>query len=152
MATLDMTSIVREMLEAWNDKDMDRVESYSTPEARMTNPALGAKFTMREYAETWARAFPDGKIQITNLVAQGDCCVAEFIGRGTHTGPLRTPMGEVPATGKRVELPLVEIYRLREGRITEGKVYFDTAALMAQLGISPGATAGQRTSQQPTRT
>jgi predicted ester cyclase len=113
-----------------------------------TNVAFGGKVGFREYGEGWARAFPDGKIELLNLVAQGDLVVGEFTGRGTHTGVLKDPTGEIPATGRRVEMSFVEVYRVRNGKISEGRLYFDTGTVMAQLGISPGATTTQ-TQQLP---
>src|SRR6266540_658120 len=115
MATVDNGSILREVYQAWNDKDMDRVVSYSVSDARVVNVPFGTKLGFREYVENWARAFPDGKIEVTNLVAQGDYVIAEFTGRGTHTGPLKGPTGELPATQRRLEMPFVE--RSEERRV-----------------------------------
>ena len=144
MATLDNSGIIREMYAAWNDKDLDRYASCATADARMTHVPFGTKLGFREYGEGWARAFPDGKIELMNLVAQGDFVVGEFTGRGTHTGTLKGPTGEIPATGRRVEMSFVEVYRLRNGKISEGRIYFDTGTMLAQLGISPGATTQQQ--------
>jgi len=144
MATLDNAGIIREMYVAWNDRDFDRYASFATADARMTNVPFGAKLGFREYGEVWAKAFPDGKIELMNLVAQGDMAVGEFTGRGTHTGVLKGPSGEIAPTGQRVEMPFVEVYRLRNGKISEGRIYFDTGTMLAQLGISPGATATQQ--------
>ena len=144
MATLDNGAILREVYAAWNKKDLNRVASYATSDARMKNVPLGATTGFREYTEGWARAFPDGQIQVTTLVAQGDNVVAECIGRGTHTGALTGPAGDIPATGRHVELQFVEFYRFSNGKITEGRMYFDAATMMAQLGLAASATTTQR--------
>ncbi len=141
MAAQDNESIVREVHRAFNDKDLDRLASCATSDARMNVVPFQAKLGFREDAENWARAFPDGKIELTQIIAQGDLVVAEFIGRGTNTGPLAGPAGEIRATGRRVELPCVEVYRFRGGKIAECRTYFDGASLMAQLGLAPGAEA-----------
>jgi predicted ester cyclase len=143
MATTDSASIVRTIHEAFNDKDFDRLASCADRAAMMRNVPFGADLGFREYAESWARAFPDGKIEVRTLVAQGDQVIAELIGRGTHTGPLAGPGGTISATGRRVELPCVEIYRCRNGKIVEGRAYFDAAHLMAQLGLGAGAGPAQ---------
>jgi len=146
MATQDLAAVVREMYDAWNDKDLDRCMSYAHADARMTNVAFGAKLPLREYLENWAMAFPDGKIELTNCVWQGDNCIAEFTGRGTHTGTLSGPSGEIPATGRRVELKCVESYRFRGGKLAEGRMYIDAFSLFTQLGIGapmPGRVATQ---------
>jgi predicted ester cyclase len=150
MATLDRAAIVRDIYECWNRRDFDRIVSYSHPDAKMTNVPFGTKLASREYTETWANAFPDGKVEVLNVVAQGDLVVAEFIGRGTHTGPLKGPAGELPPTGRRLEMPFVEIVRFRGEKIAEGRIYFDAATLFTQLGASLPAGAAQARGAAPT--
>lgn len=139
MAMQDLEKILRELYQAWNVKDLDRCASYAQPDAQVTNVPFGASMGFREYIENWAGGFPDGKIEVKNIVAQGDKVVAEFVGRGTHTGTLKGPMGDLPATQRKVELHCVESYRFRGGQIAEGRVYFDAFSLFTQLGVgAPG--------------
>lgn len=146
MATQDLAAIVREIQEAWNAKDLDRCASYAHPDARITNMAFGAQMTYREYIEGWARAFPDGKIEMTSCIVQGNDVVTEFTGRGTHTGTLKGPTGELPPTGRRLELRCVECYRFRNGKVAEGRMYFDAFSMFTQLGV--GAPSQGRPSTQ----
>jgi predicted ester cyclase len=153
MATLDNAAIIREVQKAWNEKDMERFASFATADARMTNVPFGTKVPFREYGQIWATAFPDGEIELVNLVAQGDLVMTEFTGRGTHTGVLRTPTGEIAPTGRKVEMSFAEMYRFRNGKITDGKLYFDSATMLTQLGLSmPAAASAERpagATQQP---
>src|SRR4051812_19793797 len=130
MGTLDMRSMVREMFDAWNAKDMQRVEAYAHPDCRVTNVAFGGSLDFKDYERNWATAFPDGTIEPINLFSEGDCVAAEFIGRGTHRGPLQGPSGTILPTNRRVELHLVEIWEFRNGKIAAGRVYFDSAGFM----------------------
>jgi predicted ester cyclase len=148
MATQDLGALVRELYDAWNAKDLDRCASYAHADARMTNMAFGAKLSFREYIENWARAFPDGKIELTNCVVQGDDVVCEFTGRGTHTGPLKGPTGEVGATGRQAELKCVECLRFSNGKLAEGRMYFDAFSLFTQLGIGAPMQARSATTQK----
>jgi predicted ester cyclase len=147
MASQDLDKVVRELFEAWNAKDMDRCASHAHPDAKMTITPFGATVSHREYIENWARAFPDGKLELKSLVVQGDKAVAEFTGRGTHTGPLKGPMGDLPATQRRVELQCVECYEFRGGKVAGGRTYFDAYSLFTQLGI--GAPAQGRPATPP---
>jgi ketosteroid isomerase-like protein len=61
----------------------------------------------------------------------------EHIGRFTHTGPLLTPAGEIPPTGRRVELQIAEVYRMREGKIALLHAYYDVATMLRQPGLMP---------------
>jgi predicted ester cyclase len=147
MASQDLEKAIREMYEAWNTKDLNRCASYAQPDGKMTNVPFGATISFREYIENWARGFPDGKIQVDNIVVQGDRAIAEFTGRGTHTGTMKGPTGELPATQRRVELKCVESYRFRDGKLAEGRVYFDAFSLFTQLGV--GAPAQGRAAGAP---
>jgi hypothetical protein len=54
---------------------------------------------------------------------------------------LKTPDGEIPATGKTIALPFLAAVRTSEGLVTTLHVYFDQVAFMAQLGLLPRARA-----------
>jgi predicted ester cyclase len=134
MAT-DNASVLRACYEAFNTKELDRLASCAAPDAQATNVAFGWKGTLREDLENFARAFPDGRIEVLNLVAQGDLVCAEIVGRGTHKGPLAGPTGDIAPTGRRVEIPMAEIYRFRDGKIVELRYYFDAFSFYRQLGL-----------------
>jgi predicted ester cyclase len=82
-------------------------------------------------------------ITIDNLIASGDVVVVEFTGRGTHTGPLVTSMGEIPATGRSLTLKLCDVVEFKDGKVASQRTYFDTGSMMAQLGLGAGQTATQ---------
>lgn len=149
MATVDSAAIVRQVFDAFNAKDLDKLASCAYPDARMTNVAYGLKLGFREDAEMWLKAFPDAICEVTNLIAQGDCVIAEFTGRGTHTGPLKGPTGDLAASGRRVEVPCVEVFKLRNGKIAECKLYWDSATLLSQLGAAAGVAAQGRAAAAP---
>jgi len=54
--------------------------------------------------------------EITNMVATEDHVVVEFIGRGVNTGPLHMPTGDVPPTGRSVEIHFTEVRRIANGK------------------------------------
>jgi predicted ester cyclase len=69
--------------------------------------------------------------------------VVEFTGRGTHTGTLRTSMGDIPATGRSLTLQLCDVMEFKDGMIQGQKTYFDSGSMMAQLGLMAEQTASQ---------
>src|SRR3989442_12257063 len=58
-----------------------------------------------ELSKGWRLAFPDAKGTITKAVESGDTGVLEIIWEGTHNGELKSAMGKIPATHKRVKVP-----------------------------------------------
>lgn len=78
------------------------------------------------------RAFPDISYSIEDVVAQGDRVWARLRARGTNTGPF---LG--PATGKVIDIDVVDICRFRDGRIAEHWGVADRLASMEQIGRMP---------------
>jgi predicted ester cyclase len=81
--------------------------------------------------------FPDSGIEITNLFATEDQAVVEFIGRGTNTGPLHMPTGDVPPTGRAVEIRFCDVYCVSNGKIVSYRSYYDALGFLQQLGLIP---------------
>jgi len=81
-------------------------------------------------------AMPDAQTEITGLLACGEVAVAEVVNRGTQTGPLVLPAGELPPTGRSVEGRSCEIYTFRNGLIASGRIYYDLLTVINQLGLS----------------
>ncbi|MCG3753936.1 ester cyclase [Amycolatopsis sp. Poz14] len=106
-----------------------------------TGPVDGAA-GMRGVIEAFVTAFPDMTVDRRNIWVDGDAVIAELGFSATHTGPLTTAAGEVPASGNRVEFPLVDVFVVRDGKVREHRVYWDNAAFLAQLGVSPDPAEG----------
>jgi steroid delta-isomerase-like uncharacterized protein len=65
-----------------------------------------------------------------DIVAEADLVVIRLVVTATHSGDL---LG-VPASGRAVQWNAVDIYRIRDGRISEEWAADDIAAIMSQLG------------------
>jgi len=87
----------------------------------------------------WA-AFPDSRITIQQLVAEGDR-VAIF---ATYEGTQKGQMGPFPPSGKRMSLEFSGVFRLEEGKIAEIWVTWDNMAALTQLGHFPPPEASAR--------
>jgi steroid delta-isomerase-like uncharacterized protein len=79
-------------------------------------------------------AFPDLRMDVEDLVADGDKTVARVVTTGTHQGDF---MG-IPPTGSSVEMQLIDIMRFdAAGRVCEHWGVADMLSLMQQLGVVP---------------
>jgi steroid delta-isomerase-like uncharacterized protein len=141
--TQDNAAIIRELFDAFNDRDLDRAASMVSEDFELVDfAAEGQVFRgpqgLRQWLQIFLTALPDATTEPTNVVATGgDWVFTEFLGRGTHTGPLVGPAGTIPPTGRRIELPVGELLRVENGKVTLGHVYYDGATLMRQLGVFP---------------
>ena len=84
-------------------------------------------------AADYRRAFPDLRVTVEDLIAEGDKVAARLRFRGTHLGDLN---GIAP-TGRRVDFTGIVISRVEGGRIAEDWANFDDLGMMRQLGVIP---------------
>jgi steroid delta-isomerase-like uncharacterized protein len=84
----------------------------------------------------WHEAFSDVTVTPKKLIAEDDLVTVYWIARGTNTGS----GNGLPATGKKMELAGITIWRIVDGKIKEEWSAFDQLSMMKQLGLLP-ATA-----------
>jgi steroid delta-isomerase-like uncharacterized protein len=77
--------------------------------------------------------FPDFHVAIEDLLADGDKVVMRFLITGTHQGPF---MG-VPASGVKVHVTGISIFRLANGKIVEHWGEEDALGWLQQIGGLP---------------
>jgi len=128
--------------EAFNARDLDKAVSTTLENANWEDHGRGVTTKTRSELKAsfkeWADAFSDGKITDTKAVDAGDTVVVEYVGRGTNDGP----MGPLPASGKHVAVPFVDIFRFdNNGKISGGASYYDTYSMLVQMGIAEAPKA-----------
>ena len=103
-------------------------------------PGTGREGTIA-YSTPMIAAFSGMRHDITLAMEAGDTVAVEGVWTATHTAPLVTPEGEVPATGRSVRLPYAAVFRVRDGLFSYVHVYVDRLDFMAQLGLLPEPAA-----------
>ncbi len=91
------------------------------------------KAGVKQFFTMMLSAFPDLSMEPNEMLADGDLVCARVTLTGTQQGEF---MG-VPATGKRVEVAVMDMLRLRDGQAIEHWGVLDAMALMQQLGAVP---------------
>jgi predicted ester cyclase len=85
-------------------------------------------------------AFEDLHFDTVFLTEQDDRVVVEHVVSGTHTGPLRTAVGEVPPTGRALRLPTVTVIEHDGALVRRWRSYYDQLSLLSQLGLLPASS------------
>ena len=67
-----------------------------------------------------------------------DQLVDELIFRFTHTIEMDWMLPGVPPTGRRVEVPLVVVVGVRDGKVSHERIYWDQASVLLQVGLIDG--------------
>jgi len=147
MAERDYKAIAERFREAFTVRhDAKAVAQIFSEDALLQDPSLPEPVRGRKAIEEWfgamLRAFPDITGETTSVFGTGDSFAWEWVMRGTHTGPLAGPQGEIPPTGRRAEVRGCDVCRLdARGLIVEDRSYWDSASMMQQLGLMPEARA-----------
>ncbi len=141
MAEQDLIRIARGILEAFNQDDFERMAAPMTSDGVYNE--LGTQRKLRGAAEMieamkgWKQAMPDAKGTITNEFASGNKVVLEITWEGTHTGPLESPGGTIPPSGKRQVTPASWMLDFEGEKVREIRHYFDVLTLLQQIGAAP---------------
>jgi steroid delta-isomerase-like uncharacterized protein len=125
---------------AYNDKNWDAVNRAVTSD--FAYDEVGTRRTVRGAADVitmwqgWAAALPDSRATLEAAHVSGNTVILELTWRGTHGGPLRTPAGEIPATGRTIEMRACQVVEVADGKVRGIRHYFDMATMLTQLGVN----------------
>lgn len=141
-------TITEESLKAFMEKlrdagwDGGKLSALLAPDVIWVDPALSeparSPGEVAEFIEWTNVGFPDLRFEpVGTLGISMDSKTAFFgwIMKGTHTGRIDPP-GLNP-TGRSVELPGVDEYRFRDGKLAHYVGYYDRYSLLYQLGLMP---------------
>ena len=136
----EIEKLAENIKKAWDDKDMNALVQHYAEDAVMFMPGepepIKGREAIAKNQTAFLRAMPDFNLSFSLVLASGNHAVFEGVARGTFTGPLASPEGDIPPTGKKVGLGFVFIGRVNaDGLIEEDRTYFDTADFMRQLGV-----------------
>jgi predicted ester cyclase len=137
--------VVRRIEEAWDRQNLDALDQHFGPNfsSHAGVPGLPPGLKGAKLAHGMAmQSFPDRKMRIQHIVADGDKVVVWTRMTGTNQGGVQW-IG-APANGKPVDIESVSVYRFENGKAVEHWGLNDVATLMMQTGVIPmpgGATA-----------
>ena len=129
-----MAEDVRSVIEAYAHSHDAK---HFAEDAVFTQMALPQPFTGREAIAGMLRlfyedAFSEAKGELRHVAADSERGLGfiEFTFKGRHTGAL---LGIAPS-GRDVEIPMLGVYEIADGKIKRARLYYDMATLSRQLG------------------
>ena len=138
---MDHAATIRRMYDLLSAGDIDGfgdliaddfVEHDETPGLEPTKEGV------KQFFHMYRAAFPDLRMEPQDVLASGDKVVARARATGTNQGEF---MG-MPATGKSVDVQLIDIIRFGDdGLAREHWGVFDALGMMQQLGAIPAPPA-----------
>ena len=133
-------SVVRRIVEEhWNEKKPSLVAELFDAKATVYTPdgPLHGLDGASQLLAAYSTAFPDFRLNIDELLADGDKITLRWTFTGTQNGPL----GGIAASGKSVSVPGIAIFQVASGKAREVRMLWDKYALMQQIGALAGQAA-----------
>ncbi|MEV1019330.1 ester cyclase [Streptomyces sp. NPDC050264] len=122
------------------DAVMKAIDDVVAPDLLFHAPvpmgAAGAQALKKVYA-VLLQAFPDLRVRVEDMIAEGDRLVIRNTVTGTHLGDFRG----LPPTGKSVTYSEMFVFRFTDGRVAEIWGVVDSLTQLRQLGAVPGNPA-----------
>jgi steroid delta-isomerase-like uncharacterized protein len=119
--------------EVWNNRRIDVAGEMIHDDATAFGLAeRGQAMTLdgfRSFFDRFVGAFPDLRIVVDDVIADGDRTACRLRATGTHAGP---NLG-VPPTGRPVEFSAIVWTRWQDGKIAQSWNEFDAWGLMGQI-------------------
>lgn len=134
MADNDAAELVKEYIEAvWSRDDIEALHRLTTPGFRYFlggQPGRGHS-EMEELLSRTRAAFPDWRVEISKIITEDDHVAVRWSGTVTHQGEFHG----IPATGRRIAVSGINVYRIEDGKIAAEWEQMDTIGMLRQLGI-----------------
>jgi len=137
----ELVKLAREQINAFSKGDWETLRGILAPDAHYkefgTERKVEGPEKIIELFKGWKTAFPDAAGTISSSFASGNKAALELTWTGTHTGPLTTAEGTIPASGKSQETPGAVFYTFDGNKIKSMRQYFDSLTLLKQIGVQP---------------
>jgi steroid delta-isomerase-like uncharacterized protein len=138
---MSIDSALQEYFDAWNSHEPEQVPAALTAGGTYEDPTTGGPLSGEALTANVAgvlAGFPDVHFEVVSVSTNGDTASAQWRMQGTNTGPL--PGG--PATGGTLDLPGADFftYDADADKVSSVMGYFDTATMLAQLGLQAQIT------------
>ena len=117
----------------------DKFVSFFSEEGYMWDMASGTKFRGKAIGDSiaaLASAFPDVRREISSIYVSGNVVIVEHRIRGTHGGELAVGSKTVAPTGKAIDVPCADIFRLESGKVVAFHCYNLPSVMQQQLGLA----------------
>jgi steroid delta-isomerase-like uncharacterized protein len=139
-------AIVEQHIRLENEHDLEGVLRTFGHTAQYEDEAWGERYEggdgVRSFYDQLMKALPDLEIEVVRRHVTDDAVLLEVMIRGTQLGEWRG----LPATGRRVEVPLCGVYTFDSNdRLAGERIYYDRATVLRQLGVfhEPQSVLGQ---------
>jgi predicted ester cyclase len=145
--------LLDKVLEMWNKPDLELIPQLYTADCVALTSSTPEPYAghegIRKWIENTRTMFPDMVMAFPEVMVQGDKIATIWTLTGTHNGPMVTPGGTLPPTGKKVHITGLSIDYLQDGKFKKEIVVFNMLEMLMPMGFglvppAAGNSAGER--------
>jgi predicted ester cyclase len=139
----DYSALADRFNEAFNRHDANALDELAHAEIVSVTPTgeVRGREAGRAYNQAWFDAFPDARIRTTKRIVSGNVVVEEGTFEGNNTGTFKTPMGDIPATGRHLKGNYCGVSEYEGDLVKSTRLYYDQVDVLTQLGLMPAPAA-----------
>lgn len=134
--TTDPKQLARDYFAAFLARDEAWWRAHIAPDFVRHDPGLPFAVRgpdgVRRLADALHPGIPDMTLPIEDVFAEGGKVLVRLRVKGTHGGDL---MG-VPATGRPIDIGVLDLFRLEGDRLVEHWALLDNLGLLRQIGVT----------------
>lgn len=130
----DNRAIVTNYVYQVNMQNYDSFDDFVVPDFLDHDPIPGqapGREGLKAAYKIFSDAFPDVWFTFEDLIAEGDMVVGRGVIEGTQKGVF---LG-LPASNKHIKWTGTRMFRVRDGKVSEGWINFDLLTVFEQMGI-----------------
>jgi steroid delta-isomerase-like uncharacterized protein len=135
--------IVRRFMEAYNNRELEIFDELVAEDYIDHVFEEQGREYLRQLFTMAFEAFPDWYESIEDIIAEGDRVWVRVKATGTHTGEWNLFGAVLPPTGKPTSIMMVFIWRIEDGKLTEGWEVDDNLEFLRHLGVVEYTEAGK---------
>jgi steroid delta-isomerase-like uncharacterized protein len=140
MTREEAKTLLDDVLTIWNEGKLDSIEKHYASDVILKTSVMPQPSKGYEGIRTWLKSSltsaPDHHLTFNEFYVDGNVIFTRWTTKGTNTGPLSTPFGEIPATGRSFSITGMSFYRIKNGLITEQEVVFNALEMLMQMGFT----------------
>ena len=138
MLTNELKALAHQYVEQiWNLGNLAALDDLTTPTYtyQLGGQPGRDRAGMQQFIKMIRVAFPDWRVQIVDIIAEGNMVVIRWQGQVTHQGVFQG----IPPTGKQVAVSGINMYRVIDGKVDAEWEQTDSLGMLQQLGVLPRA-------------
>ncbi|TFG31267.1 ester cyclase [Candidatus Thorarchaeota archaeon] len=137
-------AVIREFIQAYNDRNLDVFDELVAEDYFDNLFQQRGREPFRELFTMAFKGFPDWYEAIEDIIAEGDKVWVRIKATGTHTNEWDLFGVSVPPTGNKIEMNMVFIWRLENGKLVEGWEVDDNLEILKQMGVVDYTEEGKK--------